>query len=940
MLLLLGFPAQAATYDFSDTATRNLPVGCSGSAGIYSCGALSLAAGESITIGATQTTITLSGAFDTGGSVMINDSGSTSNLTMVVNGAATLGTGSTLIGNLSTLGAGAVNIAVGSWISGDVSTELGFVAMGAATTPTGVGGSIRTITGYVGLGAGAYVGGPVNTDTGYVSLGAGATINGAVTTTTAGYVGLGAGAKLNGDVLTKGAGSVLLGASSWVKGSITVKGTTGADYITTADSSKVDCNISAAGSYVTLGASTRVGGSVIAKDYVTVGAGVYLVGNVTSTENYVVVGDGSTVQGKVAFKTYATIDAGAHVYNNVVDTSACGSPPSPPTSAARFECLESASALPARLFTKLVEAAFAFDVMALKADGTQEANYVVGSSTKNVTLELVEGAGTTACASRAAIAPAVSQTLSFSATDAGRKAAAAMTVSHAHTDLRCRVKDANQTPSVVACSSDNFAVRPSSATLWTTATAAAPSSSATPAIKAGATFALRASTSPSVGYSGTLTLDASKLSAQTPAQDSSMQSGGRVGSLTLPANALMANAATATDAAYSEVGYLYLAPGALRDDSFTAVDSAAGDCITAAVDSANYLSDTLVGSTGKYGCSIGNKASGSLGRFYPDHFALTSPVFTPGCGTSGDSKSFTYMGQPLTVSATVEAQSAGSVKTQNFSGVFAKAEVVLELENANNGVALAKTRLTGQGAPVWDLGGYRFVATGFSRGTSPEVAYDSLDMGLQINSTDAALGAATPPYLTNRDMAEANTLCTPDTSGQSDGNCTAASIVKSAKVRYGRVKLKNAYGSERLALQLPMAFEYWTSNGWQKNSLDTCSRASLLSSNFGFVFSGVTAKSNLVACQTALSITGSALNFVLTLSAPGAGKTGWADVTLNLGATAFGEQCAASGPAGAQAAPLSMTWLQNSGTGAGVNPRARATFGVFKSPLIYRRENF
>ncbi len=34
------------------------------------------------------------------------------------------------------------------------------------------------------------------------------------------------------------------------------------------------------------------------------------------------------------------------------------------------------------------------------------------------------------------------------------------------------------------------------------------------------------------------------------------------------------------------------------------------------------------------------------------------------------------------------------------------------------------------------------------------------------------------------------------------------------------------------------------------------------------------------------------------------------------------------------------SWLQYNWTGAIGNPRARATFGVFKSPLIYRRENY
>ena len=264
------------------------------------------------------------------------------------------------------------------------------------------------------------------------------------------------------------------------------------------------------------------------------------------------------------------------------------------------------------------------------------------------------------------------------------------------------------------------------------------------------------------------------------------------------------------------------------------------------------------------------------------------------------------------------------------------------------GGALVKTRLTDQGTPVWNSGVYPFVATSFSRGASPEVAYDSLDIGLQVNSTDATLLAATKPYLINRDMAEAtNTICTPNTLGQSVGDCTATRIVKGAKVRYGRIKLSNTYGSERLALKMPMAFEYWTSNGWQKNSLDTCTPSlpwvKLLSSNFAVAFpGGTTAKPNnlaLTSCDSALSITGSsAPSYVLSLSKPSSGKPGWADVTLNLGTVALGPKtsCTTAGSAGGDDVPAMMPWLQYNG----VNPKARATFGIFKSPLIYRRENY
>ena len=78
----------------------------------------------------------------------------------------------------------------------------------------------------------------------------------------------------------------------------------------------------------------------------------------------------------------------------------------------------------------------------------------------------------------------------------------------------------------------------------------------------------------------------------------------------------------------------------------------------------------------------------------------------------------------------------------------------------------------------------------------------------------------------------------------------------------------------------------------------------------------------------------------MTLAAPGAGNSGWTDITLNLGTTASGNACTTVGGAGGAAATANLPALQFNWGGVVGNPVSRATFGVFKSPLIYRRENF
>ena len=950
LLLLVGLSAQAADYNFSDTSSRKLPTGCSGSAGNYACAALSLAAGESVSIAANQpTTITFSGAFDTGGGVLINAGGSTSDLTMVANGAVTLGAGSILTGNLSTLGAGAVTVGVESWISGNVSTETGFVVMGAATSKTGVGGNISTVTGYVGLGAGAIVGGTVNTVIGYVGLGAGATVGGAVTTTSAGYVSLGAGASINGSISTGAAGAVILGAGSTVYGSITVHGTTGADYITTADSSKVTGSISTTGSYITLGANTQVGGSVTGKDYVTVGAGVYASSDITSTEGYIVVGAGSTVLGQVSSLTsYIWTGALARVYavcchltdaSCFTDTSLLTPAPlicvsaAVSSNAARFECMESGSSLPARLFTKLAGTPFAFDVVALKADGTLESNYVAtGGSAKTVTLEWVDGSGNTACADRSAIAS--SQTVGFVFADAGRKTAAAMAVGNAYANLRCRVTDGSTTPT---CSSDNFAVRPAALVVGQN----------TPTLMAGSPFTLQAKavmsdlTSTATNYAAAPTFNLGQITGAP---------GFTSAALAPQVFAPATNGISSATFTYDEVGSFTLPATSpysygVSDSSFTTVDGST-DC------NAHSVSNTL-DSSGKYGCLIGQSAALTVGRFYPDHFD-TTPAFTPACADGG----FTYMDQAFTLGYTVTARSLsrtapnppGNIALTLYSGGQ------LHLAALNAGTDWVARLSPAVINPVtWSQGSYTPASNSmrFTRPTSTADAswgpFEALNIGVAVDDADGAGFAFTASTdssgLTFDGTTPASCLQSSATACRKYASLTGGAL---AQMLLGRIKLKNAYGSERGPLNIPMAFEYWSSNGWRKNPLDTCSGLFLKNENFGFEFPAVTALNKLQACDTAITIAPSAaadtFPYALTLTAPGSGKTGWADITLNLGSTAPSTQCNTVGTPSPGIAPTSaktatttdMLWLQNSGA----NPKARATFGVFKSPLIYRRENY
>jgi hypothetical protein len=126
-LLMLVLPAQAADYILSDYSVTLPPGVIIDSAGNYSSGALTLGAGDTITIGDTKPAIiTFSGQFTTGANSLINVGRLASDLTLGTNGTRTLGAGSNV--NAEVMGSAAINLGIGSTLGGNLS----------ATIPTGV----------------------------------------------------------------------------------------------------------------------------------------------------------------------------------------------------------------------------------------------------------------------------------------------------------------------------------------------------------------------------------------------------------------------------------------------------------------------------------------------------------------------------------------------------------------------------------------------------------------------------------------------------------------------------------------------------------------------------------------------------------------------------------------------------------------------------------
>lgn len=580
-----------------------------------------------------------------------------------------------------------------------------------------------------------------------------------------------------------------------------------------------------------------------------------------------------------------------------------------------FNCVEVGAAPNSNLYTKLASNAFNLDVVAIKANGLVETGYV-STTDKNIKLELVEGSGATDCVSRSPLSAELSKTVTFKLSDNGRKTVVFTPSYVAYANVRCRITDINQATTKTACSNDNFAIRPADLIVTTNmnADSAGLSVSAAPVIKTGAPFNMIA-TSDVVGYAGMPKLDKNQVLAHSGAKQSGQLSG----------NFNNANPATGeasnSNFSYSEVGYFSLDAYGVYDDNFASVDSASGDCTS-------DFSNTLV--AGKYGCKFGNIAQTSyFGRFIPDHLqaqVLSNGRFAHSCS------SFSYNGQIIRYSNSnhpmlnIFAYNASTPAglTKNYTGAFAR----------------LKPSQFAYTAPTTDALQKGVDNTNLVKVTTT-LATPSLTDNTNGNLT-LVLGDDAFTY-----QRESNALIAPfnnalnitvnsviDSDGVAASNLPIVLQPAGENIRYGRINLMNAYGSELVDLSVPLQTEYFNGKSFVTNADDRCSVASISIADLD------TGDTLLPADSCIWDDAGLSGSYKCTSAAPlgnsflqgtSSGFTGSFNLNLK-----------APGKTGSLAINAAVAaWLQFNWQGSGnVNPAAVASFGLYKgnSKQIYLRE--
>jgi hypothetical protein len=370
-----------------------------------------------------------------------------------------------------------------------------------------------------------------------------------------------------------------------------------------------------------------------------------------------------------------------------------------------------------------------------------------------------------------------------------------------------------------------------------------------------------------------------------------LPSGGATGTLSngsIAGASFGSGVATPTKLAWNEVGIITLTPS---------------------VADADYLG---VG-------DVTGTTSGNIGRFVPAQFALSSGMVTNRAGQGcAPASAFSYLGESFKLGFTLTAQNGAGATTANYSGNFAKLDLTAVAGWNLRGIDTSTVFSAGNGrlapasaAGTWSNGvaAATSIIAASVRAAAPEAPF-TIQLGIAPVDSD---GVAMQAF----DLV--TTLLAPADRAQ----------VSSVVARSGRLRLSNAFGSEKSSLQMTVQAQYWGGNAWVPNNADSCTTLPVTAIvRSGYLDNKGASSSTWSTSASAVVVSGG--SGTLTLSAPSPTSTGSVDIALNLGATSTDQSCLATHPASTGAA---LPWLRSlQGSCAASfdrDPAARATFGVY-----------
>jgi hypothetical protein len=385
------------------------------------------------------------------------------------------------------------------------------------------------------------------------------------------------------------------------------------------------------------------------------------------------------------------------------------------------------------------------------------------------------------------------------------------------------------------------------------------------------------------------------------------------GGATVFAKEFSSGAATVTDWRYSEAGNAELL-------------SITSDYIEAGV---NILGHSGYDGTGTSG--------GHVGRFRPKHFEVDTsvgnqPTLANRAALLPCSSTFSYLGENMRLTFRLLARNAQGATTQNYTGTYARLDPSSTAAfnfGARSGATVLTSRVSASypgAAPAWSNGVLSIplaapIHISIARAASPDGPHASLQFGIAPADPD---GVAM------------NVL---DLDADSTPGFERKNLGVSTELRFGRLRIGSAHGSQLVTLRVPMEAQHWNGTSFITNTADSCTIIA------GANIELLNYTQNLNACESSVLISGafSSGRGNLRLTAPGSANNGSVDLRAHLGSTTSGETTCIGGSS-APVTAANMLFLRGNWTGAAYDqdPTARARFGIYRSAdeVIFIRENF
>jgi len=351
------------------------------------------------------------------------------------------------------------------------------------------------------------------------------------------------------------------------------------------------------------------------------------------------------------------------------------------------------------------------------------------------------------------------------------------------------------------------------------------------------------------------------------------------------------------------------------------------------------------------GQSVTNSSAGltGVGRFIPDHFALSGGTLTNRAAAAcAPASSFSYLGEGVRLQYTLTAQNAANAATQNYSTASGYAKLAAVPAGMGFGAVDGTTNLTSRldlansGALSWSAGAASVdytLAVNRASPDNPDGPFAAAKIGIAPQDADG-VGLAASAF----DM---------DVDGI--GGNDHQQVGTSTQLRFGRLRMQNALGPAASPLPVPLTAEYWNGSAFATNTLDSCTRiprsAIVLDGYEGALApGGGNCKTFVQQSPVAFSAGAGAL----TLAPPAGGASGSLRLTPNLGTVASGNYCASAASSETAATAAALPYLLGRwndmldpdgipSTMYDDNPSARAAFGLYGSQpdnLIFQRENY